>query len=114
METLEEKVGDVKILHLRGRLDLGATAEFEGRVKALIGAGENRIVLDCRDLKYVSSSGIGAFVTLGKQLANNGALVFAGLTQHVASVFEMTGISRVFTVCKTKEDALRQLGGIST
>ena len=28
METLVEKVGDVQILHLRGRLDLTAVAEF--------------------------------------------------------------------------------------
>src|SRR5262245_4426716 len=104
METLEEKIGDVKVLHLRGRLDLAATPEFESRVKTLIGAGEKRIVLDCRDLKYVSSSGIGAFITCGKQLSKNGSLVFAALTHHVESVFEMTGISRVFTICKTKEE----------
>src|SRR5262245_14363082 len=110
METLEEKIGDVKILHLRGRLDLAATPEFESRVKSLIAAGENKVVLDCRDLKYVSSSGIGAFISCGKQLSKGGALVFAALTHHVASVFDMTGLGRVFTICKTKEDALRHLG----
>ena len=110
METLEEKIGDIKILHLRGRLDLAAAPEFEGRVKSLIGVGERKIVLDCRDLKYVSSSGIGAFITCGKELSGSGMLVFAGLNQHVESLFEMTGISRVFTVYKTKEDALQRLG----
>jgi anti-anti-sigma factor len=109
METLEEKIGDVKVLHLRGRLDLAAAPEFESRVKALIAGGENRIILDCRDLKYVSSSGIGAFISCGKQLTNSGALVFAGLTHHVQSVFEMTGLTRIFTICQTKEDALRRL-----
>jgi anti-sigma B factor antagonist len=110
MEMLEEKIGDVKVLHLRGRLDLAVSREFEDRVKALIGAGENRFILDCRDLKYVSSSGIGAFVACGKQLSASGKLVFAALTPHVASVFEMTGLTRVFTVFKSKEDALQQLG----
>src|SRR5690348_7980326 len=110
METIEEKVGDVKVLHLRGRLDLAATAEFESRLKKLIEAGERRLVLDCKELKYVSSSGIGALVGCGKQLENSGVLIFAGLTHHVASVFDMSGLARVFTVCKTKEDALRHLG----
>lgn len=110
METLEEKIGDVKILHLRGRLDLAAAPQFENLVNALIGAGETKLILDCRDLKYVSSSGLGAFITCGKQLSNGGALVFAGLSAHVESLFEMTGMAPLFTICKTKQDALRQLG----
>ncbi|HKE33532.1 MAG TPA: STAS domain-containing protein, partial [Candidatus Angelobacter sp.] len=62
METLEENVGDVKVLHLRGRLDMATAPEFENRLKLMISSGEKKIVLECRDLKYVSSSGIGAFV----------------------------------------------------
>jgi anti-anti-sigma factor len=110
METLEEKVGDVKVLHLRGRLDLAAAPQFENMVKGLIGGGERKIVLDCRDLKYVSSSGLGAFIACGKELMSGGALIFAGLNSHIESLFEMTGIASLFTVCKTKQDALRRLG----
>ena len=110
METLEEKIGDVKVLHLRGRLDLAAAPGFESLVKALIGGGENKIVLECRDLKYVSSSGLAAFISCGKQLSNGGTLVFAGLNNHIESLFEMTGLAGLFTICKTKQDALRRLG----
>jgi anti-anti-sigma factor len=110
METLEEKIGDVKVLHLRGRLDLAAAPEFESLVKTLIGGGESRIVLECRDLKYVSSSGLGAFIACGKALADGGSLVFAGLSNHIESLFEMTGIAGLFTICKTKQDALDRLG----
>jgi anti-anti-sigma factor len=110
METLEEKIGDVKVLHLRGRLDLVAAPEFENLVKSLMGVGERKFVLDCRDLKYVSSSGLGAFLSFGKELANEGTLVFAGLSHHVESLFEMTGMAGLFTICKTKQDALQRLG----
>jgi len=112
METLEESVGDIKILHLRGRLDLAAAPTFESRVKILISSGERKIVLDCRDLKYVSSSGIGAFVACAKEMSTRGTIVFASLNQHVESLFEMTGISRVLTVCKTKEDAVGRLASV--
>jgi len=109
METLEENVGDIKILHLRGRLDLAAAPAFESRVKLLISSGERKIVLDCRDLKYVSSSGIGVFVTCAKGLSPQGKLIFVALNQHVESLFELTGLSRVLTICKTKEDAVTRL-----
>ena len=62
METLVEKVGDVQIVHLRGRLDLTAAAEFGAFLQAIISEGGIKIVMDCRDLQYVSSSGLGAFI----------------------------------------------------
>lgn len=110
METLQEKIGDVKVLHLRGRLDLAAKPAFDTLMKGLIESGENRIVLDCRDLKFVSSSGLGSFIASGRQLAGGGALVFAGLSDHLESLFEMTGLASLFTICKTKQDALAKLG----
>jgi anti-anti-sigma factor len=109
METLQEQIGDVKVLHLRGRLDFDSAPEFENLVKSLVLAGETRIVLDCRDLKYVSSSGLGAFIVSGKLLADRGSLVFAGLSNHLQSLFEMTHIADLFTICKTKQDALDKL-----
>lgn len=110
METLQEKIGDVRVLHLRGRLDLDAAPQFQTLVKGLIDSGETRFVFDCRDLKYVSSSGLGAIVSCGKHLSFGGTLVFAGLSGHVESLFEMTGMAGLFPICKTKQDALVKLG----
>jgi|SRR5271166_4462459 len=109
METLEEKVGDVQILHLRGRLDLVAAGEFGALLEGIINTGASKIVLDCRDLRYVSSSGLGAFIQVGKKLGAAGELVFAGLSDHVQELFEMTGLANLFQICGSKEDALRQL-----
>ena len=113
METLQEKIGDVRVLHLRGRLDLAAKPEFESLVNGLIAGGDNKLVLDCRDLKFVSSSGLGAFIACGRQLAGGGALIFVGLSDHLESLFEMTGIVGLFTICKTKQDALLKLGVVA-
>jgi anti-sigma B factor antagonist len=110
METLVEKVGDVQVLHLRGRLDLTAAAEFGALLQGIIGGGGTKIVMDCRDLQYVSSSGLGAFISGGKQLGTGGKLVFAALNHHVQTLFEMAGIANLFSICGTKEDALRQFG----
>jgi anti-anti-sigma factor len=109
METLAEKVGDVQILHLRGRLDLVAAGEFGAMLDRIISAGASKIVMDCRDLQYVSSSGLGAFIQGGKKLGAGGKLVFAGLSAHVQELFEMTGLANLFQICGSKEDALRQL-----
>ena len=107
METIVETVGDVQVLHLRGRLDLTASPAFEVLLHNIISEGVTKIVLDCRDLQYVSSSGLGAFISGGKKLGPQGKLVFASLNRHVESVFQMTGLQQLFQACNSKEDALR-------
>jgi anti-anti-sigma factor len=109
METLVERVGDVHILHLRGRLDLTAAPEFGVLLEGIINEGGTKIVLDCRDLQYVSGSGLGAFISGAKKLGSKGKLVFAGLSRHVQDLFEMAGIASFFQICGSKEDALEQL-----
>jgi anti-anti-sigma factor len=109
METLVEKVNDIQILHLRGRLDLMAAREFGALLDGIIDGGGTKIVMDCRDLSYVSSSGLGAFISGGKKLGSHGKLVFSALNRHVQDLFEMAGIANLFQIYGSKEDALRQL-----
>jgi anti-sigma B factor antagonist len=111
VETLTEKVGDVQVLHLRGRLDLAAAPEFQAFVKALIDGGDTKIVLDCRDLLYVSSSGLGAFISTGKTLGASGKLAFAHLNHHLQNLFDMAGIANLFDIYVSKDDAVRGLSG---
>ena len=110
MEKLSEKLGDVQVVHLRGRLDLAAAPELEAFLQQLIDAGETKLVLDCRDLKYVSSSGLGTFIATGKRLAPSGAkLGFAALSPHIQGLFDMSGIASLFDIYSTKDDALKRL-----
>ena len=110
METFQEKINNIRILHLRGRLDLAAAPQFEKLVKGLIADGERTFLLDCRDLTHVSSAGLGAFISCGKLLEDQGTFVFAGLSSRIEGLFEITGLTGMFRICKTKHDALKGLG----
>src|SRR5258708_24382232 len=92
MQIATEKLPELIIISLCGRLDSTSTPEFESSMKEIIASGAGRVVIDCSELRYVSSVGIGAFVHSAQSLgATGGSLSFAGLTQHVRSVFEMVG-----------------------
>ena len=86
-----------------------AAGDFGKLLVGMIDGGANKIVMDCRDLQYVSRSGLGAFIQGGKKLGASGKLVFAALNSHIQDVFEMTGIANLFTICSSKEDALKKL-----
>ena len=112
METQVEEVDGVQIVHPHGRLDLTKVAEFSALLQGLIEAGNTKIVLDCRNLEYISSAGLGAFVAAAKKLGPDHKLVFASFKQSVRNVFDMTGVANLFQICNSMEEALEQFAGL--
>jgi anti-sigma B factor antagonist len=107
LEIELEKHARLHIVTLRGRLDSAGTPAFEASMKSLIEAGETRILIDCMDLRYVSSVGLGVFVGSAQALGSaGGALYFAALTQHVRSVFEMVGFLGLFEIYSSRSEAM--------
>jgi anti-sigma B factor antagonist len=59
----------------------------------LVDAGATRVVLDCRDLQFLDSSGIGVLVAVRKRLGDTGSLMLESPPAHVRKVLELTGVS---------------------
>ena len=111
METFQEKINNIRILHFARVSRLGdGTPIREAGKGGLIADGERTFLLDCRDLTHVSSAGLGAFISCGKLLEDQGTFVFAGLSSRIEGLFEITGLTGMFRICKTKHDALKGLG----
>ena len=103
------EVPPVQVVTLRGRLDSAGAPSFETCMNQLTGSAQH-IVLDCSDLRYVSSVGLGLFVASAKVLqAKGGELCFASLTQQVRSVFEMVGFLGLFPVHPSVSESLRYI-----
>ena len=112
VEIAFEKHADTQVVVLRGRLDASGAPELERQLSEAIGAGHRRLLIDCAELRYVSSAGLGAFLASAKLAqSSGGSLSFAGLTQHVRSVFDMVGFFSLFQVYPTREEAIRVSGG---
>lgn len=107
VEIAFEKHADVHVVALRGRLDASGSPELERQLSEAIGAGHKRLLIDCSELRYVSSAGLGAFLASAKLAqSSGGSMSFAGLTQHVRTVFDMVGFFSLFQVYSTREEGL--------
>ncbi|HUU45658.1 MAG TPA: STAS domain-containing protein, partial [Acidobacteriota bacterium] len=66
-----------------------------------------QIVLDCEGLDFINSSGLGALVSVLKDVRlAGGRLVLCRLAPYVDEIFEITGLKRVFDVYRSVGDAL--------
>jgi len=80
-------------LALVGRLD----ASQVGKAEAAFGGLQQSTTLDCAELQYISSAGLGAIVLTQKRLQRAGhGLALINLSPHVRNVFHYAGLDVYF------------------
>ena len=80
-------------LRVRGEIDLANLARLRELLEEAIDGGASRIVVDCHDLEFLDSSGIGALVAARTRLGADGELVLDSPPSHVRKVLDITGVT---------------------
>jgi anti-sigma B factor antagonist len=108
MQIAFEKVGDVGVAAMPvDELDASNAGEFKRDIAPLLEANA-KLVLDMSRLRFVDSSGLGAFISCLRRLnAKGGDLKLSGMSKQVRAVFELVRMHKVFDILTTKEDAVR-------
>jgi anti-anti-sigma factor len=110
-ETHSRKTDQGTVLSIAGRMDAVTAPEIENKLSALVDGGEKRLVIDLKELEYISSAGLRCLLALAKKLKEkHGELAFANLQGHVTEVFKVVGFYSLFTVCNSVPEALDRLG----
>lgn len=96
--TINEQEGIISAI-FSGELDTAAAITTESELKPLMESKGRDIVLDCTDLKYISSSGLRLFLTVLKKGKSAGEKVtLKGLNNEILKVFKMTGFYDLFEI----------------
>jgi anti-anti-sigma factor len=106
----DSHAGPVCILSIAGRIDSGNAADLLDRLTGLIAAGEKTILLDFKDVLYLTSAAFRVLLVATDEAERNAARVaLCGLAGQVRELFEMGGLLEAFTVHGSREDALTRL-----
>jgi anti-sigma B factor antagonist len=82
-------------LQLVGRLDAAEAERLDGALKALGGP----LTLDCSELDYISSAGLGVLIETHKRLAAQGhSLTLSNLVPRVRNIFAYAGLDRLLKI----------------
>jgi anti-sigma B factor antagonist len=88
-------------------LDASNAGDFKRDVAPVLEAN-TKLVLDLSRVRFVDSSGLGAFISCLRKLnAKGGDLKLCGMSRQVRAVFELVRMHRVFDICATREEAVR-------
>jgi len=100
MKTLIAKQDNITEIRISGRLDSITAPEFDRKVSAVMDPDEiGDIVIDCRDMEYISSAGLRSLITLlkGSKVAGR-TLELHNISPSIRSIFDMTGFSTIFKI----------------
>jgi anti-anti-sigma factor len=105
-------VGQVKVVKLRGKLNLGDPVErLRETLDDLIGSGETHIVLDLSEVPMIDSSGIGLLVkdlTSAKHIG--GSIRLLNPSMFVVRTLKMIGLLNLFDIFEDQEGAIASFG----
>ena len=88
---------DLTILSLEGFLDAHTAPEFENAVQQEIDAGHRKLIVNCQGLSYISSAGLGVFMSFLEELREQaGDIKICGPSPKVLQVFEILGFPAIF------------------
>ena len=97
---------DLLVLALGGELDT-ETAEQLGDALSALTMPDANLVLDLTGLSFIDSSGLRTLMIVQKQLRNaGGELRLVGLQCNVKRVFELTGVTAVFSLDGAAGDSM--------
>lgn len=89
---------DELLVAVRGEIDMASAPQLRELLETATDAGVTRVVLDCRGLEFLDSSGIGVLVAARKRLGEGGELVIDSPPAHVRKVLDITGVGDHLTV----------------
>jgi anti-sigma B factor antagonist len=93
LELESHPAADGDTVIVRGEVDMATAPQLRDLLNGLVDGGSTRIVLDCRSLDFLDSSGIGVLVAVRKRLGDDGALTLESPPAHVRKVLELTGVT---------------------
>ena len=107
MELNEQKKGSAIVLEISGRLDATNSSTLENKLFKLMNSGENNIIIDCKELDYISSSGLRVcLVGLKKITAAKGNFLLCSMKDNIKQIFDISGFTRIFKIFPSQEEAL--------
>jgi anti-anti-sigma factor len=107
----------VRVVAVRGELDLGTASDLEGPLEEAIASGDASVLIDLSDCEFIDSTGIALIVRAWQRLdraadgEGSGRVVICSDNEQVRRVLEITGLELSIPIHGTRDEALAALRG---
>jgi anti-sigma B factor antagonist len=112
IKRLQEDTADV--IAVIGEIDASSSIELDLAIAKSVGEGFTKILVDCSALEYISSAGLGVFMSYIEEFKDKGIqMVLFGMKEKVENTFSILGLSDLLNIRATKQEAKQLLNELS-
>ena len=100
---------NINVLDLKGYLDAHTAPDLEKAFQSLMEVKKFNIVVNCKDLTYISSAGLGVFMAYIEDVRKNeGDIKLSNMSPKVYNVFDLLGFPLLYDITKDETEAIRK------
>lgn len=105
---VDESHSPYTVLAVKGEVDVYTAPRLREKLVELASQGRHRIVVDLEGVDFLDSTGLGVLVGGLKRLrSHEGDLELVCTQNRILKVFEITGLTKVFSIYDTVDAATR-------
>lgn len=104
----------VEVLHVKGYLDAHTAPRLEHAFQERIESQRYNIVVNFKDLEYISSAGLGVLMQFIEEVRENaGDIKLSNMSPRVYNVFDLLGFPMLYEIFTEEEEAVQKFQNIS-
>ncbi len=104
IKRIQEEGADIIVVI--GEIDASSSIELDLAIAKCVGEGFRKILIDCTGLEYISSAGLGVFMSYIEELRDkNIPMVLFGMREKVANTFSILGLADLLHIKQNKLEA---------
>ena len=95
------------VLAVSGEVDVATVPRLREQLHGLVAQGSNRIIVDLDGVDFLDATGLGVLVGALKRVrSNDGELALVCTQPRIRKVFEVTGLTKVFSLYDSVDEAV--------
>lgn len=92
-----------------GDLDANSSMQMDDAIQQQIDDERYNLHIDCSELIYISSAGLGVFISFMEELEGNGGkFVFSNMSENIFKVFQLLGLESLMKIVKNRDDVVKE------
>jgi len=106
-EINKENKEGIHLISVKGEVDAGSSILLDNALREAMENNEKKIAADLSGLEYISSAGLGVFISYLEEFsANSVKLVLFGINESVKQVFDILGLQKLLLIVEKEKDAI--------
>ncbi len=95
----EEQTGEMIEIQISGEVDIYTAQQLKDKLYSIADTMQKDLRINCKDLNYIDSTGLGIFVGALKRAKQNDKKIYiTNLKENIKKLFTITDLDKLFLI----------------